>query len=141
MHRHRHDYVFVTLGASQVENDVFGKPPATLKLQDGEVHFTPGNFAHVAKNLADAPFRNVTVELLKDEDKFVRDSARFGLEEICRTAKAKEMVPTLVRTLNDEEEDQRVRGVALAVLFSIHPKAASRFVRTHEPEPWWWKQP
>jgi beta-alanine degradation protein BauB len=67
LHRHRHDYLFVTLGASQVENDVVGKPPVTLKLQDGETHFTPGNFAHVAKNLADAPFRNVTIELLKDE--------------------------------------------------------------------------
>jgi quercetin dioxygenase-like cupin family protein len=67
MHRHRHDYVFVSLGASEVENDVAGKPPATLKLQDGETHFTPGNFAHVAKNLADTPFRNVTIEFLQDE--------------------------------------------------------------------------
>lgn len=66
-HRHRHDYVFVTLGPSQVENDVVGKPPVTLRLQDGETRFTPGNFAHVAKNLADTPFRNVTIELLKDE--------------------------------------------------------------------------
>jgi quercetin dioxygenase-like cupin family protein len=68
MHRHRHDYVFVTLGASEVENDVAGKPPATLKLQDGETRFTPGNFAHIAKDLAPTPFRNVTIELLKDEE-------------------------------------------------------------------------
>ena len=68
LHRHRHDYVFVTLGASQVENDVAGKPPVTLKLQDGEARFTPGNFAHIAKNLADTPFRNVTIELLKDDE-------------------------------------------------------------------------
>jgi quercetin dioxygenase-like cupin family protein len=67
MHRHRHDYVFVSLGASEVENDVAGKPPVTLKLQDGETHFTPGNFAHIAKNLADTPFRNVTIEFLQDE--------------------------------------------------------------------------
>ena len=67
MHRHRHDYVFVSLGASEVENDVAGKPPATLKVQDGETHFTPGNFAHIAKNLADMPFRNVTIEFLQDE--------------------------------------------------------------------------
>ena len=67
MHRHRHDYVFVSLGASEVENDVQGKPPVTLKLQDGETHFTPGNFAHIAKNLADTPFRNVTIEFLQDE--------------------------------------------------------------------------
>ncbi|MBZ5720507.1 MAG: hypothetical protein LAO03_09020 [Acidobacteriia bacterium] len=67
MHRHRHDYVFVTLGASQIENDVMDKPPVTLKLQDGETRFSPGNFAHVAKNLADTPFRNVTIEIMKDE--------------------------------------------------------------------------
>ena len=67
MHRHRHDYVFVSLGASEVENDVEGKPPVTLKLQDGETHFTAGNFAHIAKNLADTPFRNVTIEFLQDE--------------------------------------------------------------------------
>lgn len=67
MHRHRHDYVFVTLGASEVESDVAGKPPVRLKLQDGETRFTPGNFAHVAKNLSDRPFRNVTIELLQDE--------------------------------------------------------------------------
>jgi quercetin dioxygenase-like cupin family protein len=67
MHRHRHDYMFVTLGDTQVENDVAGKPPVTLKLKDGETRFTPGDFAHIAKNLSDTPFRNVTIELLQDE--------------------------------------------------------------------------
>ncbi len=67
MHRHRHDYVFVTLGASEVENDVQGKPPATLKLKDGDTYFLPGAFAHIAKNLLDRPFRNVTIEFMQDE--------------------------------------------------------------------------
>jgi quercetin dioxygenase-like cupin family protein len=67
MHRHRHDYIFVTLGAAEISNEVAGKPPVTLKLQDGEVRATDGNFAHIARNLADTPFRNVTVELLQDE--------------------------------------------------------------------------
>jgi len=67
MHTHHHDYVFVTLGASQIENDVKGKPPVTLNLQDGETRFVAGNFAHIARNLADTPFRNVTVEFLQDE--------------------------------------------------------------------------
>ncbi len=67
MHRHRHDYWFVTLGASQVENDVEGKPPVLLKLPDGETHFLPGGFAHIAKNLSDETFRNVTIEFLQDE--------------------------------------------------------------------------
>jgi quercetin dioxygenase-like cupin family protein len=67
MHRHRHDYIYVTLGASDLSNEVAGRPPVSLKLQDGETHFTPGNFAHIARNLADTPFRNVTVEFLQDE--------------------------------------------------------------------------
>ena len=67
MHRHRHDYVFVTLGTSEVSNEVEGKPAATLKLQDGETRFTPGNFAHIARNLASTPFRNVTIEFLHDK--------------------------------------------------------------------------
>ena len=66
LHRHRHDYIFVTLGPSEVSNEVQGKAPATLKLQDGEARFTPGDFAHIVRNLATTPFRNVTIELLRD---------------------------------------------------------------------------
>ena len=67
LHRHRHDYVFVTLGDAHVTNEVEGKPPVDLKFTDGEIHFVPGNFAHVARNFSDQPFRNVTIELLQDE--------------------------------------------------------------------------
>ena len=67
MHRHRHDYIYVTLGAAHVENDVAGKPPVTITLQDGETRFLPGNFAHIAKNLSGQPFRNITIELLQDK--------------------------------------------------------------------------
>ena len=67
MHRHRHDYVFVTLGDAHVSNEVEGKPPADVKLAEGDTRFVAGNFAHVAKNLSDQPFRNVTIELMQDE--------------------------------------------------------------------------
>lgn len=67
MHRHRHDYIYVTLGNAHVSNEVEGKPPADVKLSDGETRFTPGNFAHIARNLSDQPFRNVTIELMQDE--------------------------------------------------------------------------
>lgn len=67
MHRHGHDYIFVTLGDSEISNEVEGKPPLTVKLQDGETRFAPGNFVHIARNLANTPFRNVTIELLRDE--------------------------------------------------------------------------
>ena len=66
MHRHRHDYIFVTLGQSLVENQVAGKAPLKLSLQDGETWFVPGGFAHIATDLADQPFRNITIELLQD---------------------------------------------------------------------------
>ena len=67
LHHHEHDYLFVTLGEAHVSNEVLGKPPVELKLSDGETRFTPGDFAHVARNLADQPFRNVTIELMQDE--------------------------------------------------------------------------
>jgi quercetin dioxygenase-like cupin family protein len=67
MHRHRHDYLFVTLGDSHVSNEAAGKAPVELKLADGETLFVPGNFAHIARNLSDQPFRNVTIELVRDE--------------------------------------------------------------------------
>ncbi len=67
MHRHRHDYIYVTLGDAHLSNEVEGKPPVDVKLADGDTRFTPGNFAHVARNLSGQPFRNATIELLQDE--------------------------------------------------------------------------
>jgi len=67
LHRHDHDYVYVTVGDTEIENDVAGKPPATLKLKDGDTRFLPGGFSHIVKDLATTPFRNVTVEFLQDE--------------------------------------------------------------------------
>ena len=106
MHRHRHDYLFVTLGDSHVSTEVDGKTPVELQLTDGETRFTPGGFAHIAHNFADRPFRNVTIELMEDEKTrtapspwpmeggdrefhggkikvlFVRDGARVSLNEL-----------------------------------------------------------
>jgi quercetin dioxygenase-like cupin family protein len=67
LHRHRHDYVFVSLGAAEISNEVAGKPAVTLKLQDGEVRSSDGGFAHIARNLAATPFRVVAVEFLQDD--------------------------------------------------------------------------
>ena len=67
MHVHRHDYIYVTLGKSRVVNAVKGKEPVQVELQDGQTGFLPGGFAHFARNLADTPYRNVTVEFLQDE--------------------------------------------------------------------------
>jgi quercetin dioxygenase-like cupin family protein len=68
LHRHHHDYFFVALAPATISSEVPGKPPGTLKIQQGEVRFTEGNFAHVAKNLSDQSFPHVTVEYLKDAE-------------------------------------------------------------------------
>jgi quercetin dioxygenase-like cupin family protein len=62
-HQHDVDYVFVTLGDSDVESVRVGEQPVRLQLKDGETRFTKGGFAHKAVNLSDKPFVNVTVEL------------------------------------------------------------------------------
>jgi hypothetical protein len=68
MHWHRHDYIAVNLGAAEVVNAVKDKPPVTIKLEDGETHFSPATFVHIASNRTDQPFRNVTIEIADDEN-------------------------------------------------------------------------
>jgi len=38
-----------------------------LKLADGETRFAHAPLIHVAKNLSDQPFRNITIEFLQDQ--------------------------------------------------------------------------
>jgi quercetin dioxygenase-like cupin family protein len=76
MHWHRHDYAYVTLGASHISNEVQGKAPVEVRLPDGETRFSPAPFAHVAKNLSEQPFRNVTIEYLQDEK--LREAVQAG---------------------------------------------------------------
>jgi len=67
MHRHSHDYVFVSIGVSDVLNQVEGKAPAPLKMKDGETRFSAGGFSHIAHNQASTPFVAIAVELLQDQ--------------------------------------------------------------------------
>lgn len=67
MHWHRHDYIFVTIGAAQIVNAVAGKDPVPLTLPDGDVRFVSAPFAHTFRNISAQPFRNVTIELLQDD--------------------------------------------------------------------------
>jgi quercetin dioxygenase-like cupin family protein len=69
VHKHNYDYLFVTLGDSDVVSVRPGEKPVALKLKDGEVRFTPGKFAHAAINQSDRPFHNITIELLKPSSK------------------------------------------------------------------------
>lgn len=66
LHRHRHDYVSVILGAAEVSSQMQGLPTVTAKLQDGQTDFAEGNFAHVVRDLASTSFRAVDVEFLQD---------------------------------------------------------------------------
>lgn len=65
VHQHDRDYIFVTLGDSDVVSARTGAQPAELVLKDGETRFTPGNFSHAAINKSEKPFHNITIELLK----------------------------------------------------------------------------
>lgn len=66
-HWHRHDYIAVTLGPTEVLNVLPGKDPIPVKLQDGQTVFMPATAPHIVRDAGDRPFRNVTVELLHDE--------------------------------------------------------------------------
>src|SRR4051794_28622864 len=39
LHQHRHGLVTVTVGASQISDEVAGKAPVVIKLRDGQVRF------------------------------------------------------------------------------------------------------
>jgi hypothetical protein len=64
LHEHAPDYFWIALGASEVVNAQLGAPDAMIKSADLSVHYTVGNFAHVARNPGNTPFDNITVELL-----------------------------------------------------------------------------
>jgi hypothetical protein len=67
MHQHDVPYVYVSLGPADVINAVDGKPEAHLVMADGEVGYSRGGFAHIARTDAGSPFNNVTIELLKPQ--------------------------------------------------------------------------
>jgi len=64
-HVHDHDYVFVTLGKSHVVSEKADGTTTELSLTDGETRFTPAPLVHRARNLADTPFHNLTIEIVK----------------------------------------------------------------------------
>jgi len=63
MHRHDRDYTFVILGDANISNERMNEKPVQLALEDGETRYSKGGFAHIARNLAETPFHNITIEL------------------------------------------------------------------------------
>jgi len=64
LHAHNVPYVYVSLGPADFANAVAGKPEVRVKLTDGQVGYSRGNFAHLVRSDAGIPFNNVTIELL-----------------------------------------------------------------------------
>jgi hypothetical protein len=64
LHQHDHPYLYVTLGPADIVNAIVGKPELHQSLQDGETHYSPGSFAHIARTDSGMPFHNITIELI-----------------------------------------------------------------------------
>ncbi len=64
LHQHDVPYLYVSLGPADVINAVQGKPEARIVMADGQVGYSPGHFAHIARTDAGSTFNNVTIELL-----------------------------------------------------------------------------
>ncbi len=102
VHRHGYDYLFVALGDSDVLSVRPGEKPVSLLLKDGEVRFTPGNFAHAAINQGDRPFHNITIELLKPSSK-VSTCAGGCIETPPCMSEKKESCPTIARSISSDQ--------------------------------------
>lgn len=129
MHRHRSDYVFVTLGESVVRNERQGEKPGELRLADGDVRFSKGGFAHIARNLGEAPFRNVTIEVRKPARGIVRlatcdvnEGIECGFCDVSADGKQKCEWPGDMNALPELEKKEQAYGVYQSV---IHLQPAS----------------
>ena len=129
MHRHKNDYVFVTLGDSDVRNERQGEKPAELRLSDGDVRFTKGGFAHIARNLRDVPFRNVTIEVRKPARAIVSlatcdisEGIECGFCNISAEGKQKCDWPGDMQALPELEKKDQDYGV---YQFSVHLEPGS----------------
>jgi quercetin dioxygenase-like cupin family protein len=129
-HQHDLDYVFVTLGDSDVESVRVGETPVRLQLKDGETRFTKGGFAHKAVNNSDKPFVNVTVELkkgagmaasceIKSDDGLCVEQSAAGTDNSWRISKATGMRIFRIRTAPGKNfgMDSSTTGRGLIVLW------------------------
>ena len=68
LHRHDQPYIYLTLGATDIINEVEGKPPVHMTLEDGATRYSLGGFAHLVRTDAGILFHNITVVLLHPQD-------------------------------------------------------------------------
>jgi hypothetical protein len=81
LHQHDVPYLYVSLGPADVINAVQNKPEVRLTMADGQLGFSPGQFAHIARNQSDSPFNNVTIELLHPQGSVHNRCAKVILNE------------------------------------------------------------
>jgi hypothetical protein len=67
LHQHDVPYLYVSLGPADVINAVQGRPEARIVMADGQVGYSRGHFAHIARTDAGLAFDNVTIELFKPQ--------------------------------------------------------------------------
>jgi hypothetical protein len=67
LHQHDVPYLYISLGPADVVNAVQGRPEARILMADGQVGYSPGHFAHIARTDAGSTFDNVTIELLRPQ--------------------------------------------------------------------------
>ena len=67
LHQHDVPYLYISLGPADVVNAVQGKPEARIVMADGQLGYSPGHFAHVARTDAGSTFDNITIELLRPQ--------------------------------------------------------------------------
>lgn len=124
LHEHDPDYFWIALGASTLINAKPGAPDATITSPDLSFHYTPGKFAHVARNPGDVPFDNITVELLRPQ---------MNVRNLCEAAiadKPLDCAPSAKSALSGASEhpifatnELRVSLVTIAPGATIRPAA------------------
>ena len=67
LHLHALPYLGIALGPADYVNAVAGKPETHATLEDAQISYSKGGFAHLVRTETDSRFYNFTIELLKPQ--------------------------------------------------------------------------
>lgn len=95
LHQHDGPYLYVSLGPADVINAIQGRPEVHIVMADGQVGYSLGNFAHIARTDTGLVFNNVTIELLKPqgEPKNICEKIVDGPLNDCPSSEARGLPP------------------------------------------------
>ncbi len=68
LHLHALPYFGIALGPADYVNAVQGKPEAHVTLEDAQISYSKGGFAHLVRTETDTRFYNFTIELLRPQE-------------------------------------------------------------------------